>query len=74
MPFSLGTVGYTLGVIGEVLIAYTVLKVHKRFMKERMIDNVVLREMKREQGLAYAAIVLIIFGYILKVIAIELDI
>ncbi|MBU1167153.1 hypothetical protein KKC60_01960 [Patescibacteria group bacterium] len=71
MLVSLGSIGYTVGVIGEVLIAYTVLKVHDRFLQEHMVDRKVLKEMKKEQIVAFIALAMIIAGYVLKVVSLE---
>jgi len=58
--------GITLDVIGTILIAYTVLRVHNRARKERAIDSYVINEMKKERVASIAGIVFIIIGYIFQ--------
>jgi uncharacterized membrane protein YidH (DUF202 family) len=59
--------GFTLDVIGKVMVAYAALKVHYRFWKEQKIDELVFKEMQREQILAIIGIILIIVGFILQI-------
>lgn len=59
--------GITLDVIGTILIAIMALKVHHNVIKERKIDSEVFEEMKLEQFLGIAGIVLLIVGYILQI-------
>ncbi len=61
-------VGPTLNVAGEILIAYTVLRVHSRVIKEHRIDKAVFSEMRKEQVLGVLGIILIVIGYLLEVI------
>ncbi|OJI08942.1 MAG: hypothetical protein COV08_02500 [Candidatus Vogelbacteria bacterium CG10_big_fil_rev_8_21_14_0_10_49_38] len=58
--------GITLDVIGTILIAYTVLRVHNRARQERAIDSRVISEMKKERTATILGIVLIIFGYVFQ--------
>jgi len=58
--------GLTLGVVGKVLLGVTVMLVHWKIVKEHKIDKLVLREMRREWGLAFFAIILILIGYVLE--------
>lgn len=60
-------VGHTLEVIGTVMIAYTALSVHRRFRKEHKIDEVVFKQMRREQAVGIFGIILIVVGYLLQV-------
>ncbi|MBI2326730.1 hypothetical protein HYU92_00255 [Candidatus Curtissbacteria bacterium] len=64
MPLSL--VGFFLVTLGEIMIGYTVIKVHGRVAKEHKIDNPVISEMSRERKIAISGIVLIILGFILQ--------
>ncbi len=59
-------VGATLELIGTVMIAYTILAVHYRVRQEHKIDEVVFRQMRREQAAGITGIVLIIAGFILQ--------
>jgi len=59
-------IGITLDVIGTILIAYTVLRVHTRAREERAIDSRVINEMKRERARTIVGIVFIIIGYVFQ--------
>ena len=65
MPIIL-IIGITLDVIGTILIAYTVLRVHNRAREERAIDSRVIKEMKKERAKSIVGIVFIIIGYIFQ--------
>lgn len=58
------TVAATLNVIGEILIAYTALAVHRRVRREHKINRTVFRAMGREQALGVTGIVFLILGYL----------
>jgi len=60
-------IGITLDVIGTILIAYTVLRVHTRAREERAIDSRVINEMKKERTASIFGIALIIIGYVFQV-------
>ena len=55
-----------LDVIGVVLIATVVFRVHGHVLKERKIDDDVLTSMKRERGYVLVGVALIILGYLLE--------
>jgi len=57
----------TLTACGEILVAYTAIRVHYRFRKEHKIDNRVFAAMKNEQGLGILGIILLISGYALQI-------
>jgi hypothetical protein len=59
--------GHTLDVIGKLMIAFTALSVHHRVRKEHKIDEVVFKQMRREQAVGIAGIILIIAGYLIEV-------
>ena len=59
-------IGITFDVIGTILIAYTVLRVHNRAREERAIDSRVINEMKKERATSIVGIVFIIIGYIFQ--------
>ena len=61
-------VGQTLQVSGEVLIGFTAVMVHRRFWKEHRIDEIVYREMKREQVLGVLGIASLIIGFLLQIL------
>lgn len=58
----------TTNIVGEIMIAYTVIKVHHRVLKEHRIDNAVLKVMKKEQYVAVFGIGLIVISYLAEVI------
>lgn len=59
--------GYTLDVIGKILVAFTAVAVHQRVRKEQKIDKRVFLEMKREQNVAIVGIFFIAIGYALQI-------
>jgi len=59
-------IGITFDVIGTILIASTVLRVHNRAREERAIDSRVINEMKKERTATILGIVLIIVGYVFQ--------
>ena len=59
-------IGITFDVIGTILIAYTVLRVHNRAREERAIDSRVINEMKKERATSIVGIVFIVIGYIFQ--------
>ena len=60
-------IGFTLDVLGKVMVAFTAIMVHYRFRKEHKIDEKVFRSMRREQLLGIIGILLIILGFLLQV-------
>tara|TARA_Y100000310_G_scaffold344267_2_gene456109 strand:- start:5492 stop:5701 length:210 start_codon:yes stop_codon:yes gene_type:complete len=63
---SIEFLGFTLDVMGKIMVAYTAIAVHHRFRKEHKIDERVFLAMRREQILGIAGIALIILGYLLQ--------
>jgi len=63
---NLEFVGFTLDVIGKIMVAFTAVMVHYRFRKEHKIDERVFRTMRREQQLGIIGIFLIILGFLLQ--------
>ena len=61
-------IAYTLDLIGKLMISFTALMVHHRFLREHKIDAVVLKEMKREQVIGIIGVFFMIAGYIMHVI------
>lgn len=59
-------IGFTIDVIGKVLIAYTAVMVHHRVWQEHKIDKRVFSEMKKEKIIAFIGIFMIIAGYFLQ--------
>jgi len=58
----------TLTSLGEIVIAYTLIKVHHRVMQEHQIDERVFKIMRKEQVVAGVGIGLIVVGYVIFVI------
>lgn len=63
---SLALLGFTLDVIGKIMIAFTALMVHYRFRKEHTVDEVVFKSMRKEHIIGIIGIALIIIGYFLQ--------
>ncbi len=61
--------GLTISAIGELLVALTVVMVHRRVRQEGKIDRKVFREMRQEQFLAVFAMALIAGGYVIQLYA-----
>lgn len=55
--------------LGELFIAYTVLSVHKRILKEHQIDKKVIKTIKFEQSLGVLGIILIVLGFITQTLS-----
>lgn len=64
---SLEFIGFTLDVVGTIMIAYTAIKVHYRFRQEHTIDEKVFTSMKNEQVIGVLGIALIVVGYLLQI-------
>ena len=58
--------GFTVKVIGEILLAVSVYSVHNRVAKEKRIDQRIVKQIHKEKYLALIALALIIFGYLLE--------
>lgn len=63
-------IGLTMETIGTLCIAYMALKVHSLVSSAKQINTEVTNEMKIERRLGFVGIILIIFGYILQIIAV----
>lgn len=63
---SIEFIGFTLDVIGKIMVAYTAIAVHRRVWREHKIDEAVFRAMRREQIVGVIGIVLIVIGYLLQ--------
>lgn len=59
-------IGFTLQVIGEVLIGLTAIMVHRRVWKEHKINPIVYKEMQREQIIGVFGIILLVIGYFMQ--------
>ena len=63
---SIEFIGFTLDVVGKVMVALTAIMVHRRFRKEHKIDERVFRAMRREQLFGVVGIFLIVLGFLLQ--------
>jgi len=63
---NLFVIGDLLGVIGEILLAYTVVRVHHRILEDKKIDKKVLSSISHEQVLAGVAMILIFGGFVVR--------
>ncbi len=60
-------IGFTIGAMGKLMIAYTALMVNHRFLKEHKIDEKVFKAMSLEQKIGIVGIIFIITGYVIEV-------
>ncbi len=58
--------GLTIGVVGKILIAIGILRVHFVMAREQKIDAKVIRSFTAEKFLTFFGIALIIIGYVLE--------
>ncbi len=63
---STGVLGATIQMIGEVMVALTVIKVHGRVMRDKKVDEDVIKEMRQEQWLGIFGVLCIVLGYALQ--------
>lgn len=58
--------GLTIGVLGKVLVALAILKVHHIMAEERKIDNRVIRSFALEKTITISGVIAIIVGYLME--------
>jgi hypothetical protein len=58
--------GATVQMIGEVMVALTVITVHRRVMHDKKLDKAVIKEMRQEQWLGVIGVLCIILGFVLQ--------
>ncbi len=61
-------VSATLDIIGKIAVSYTVLVVHYRIMTEHRFDKAVENEIKHEQVVGVLGILLMVAGYVIKML------
>lgn len=61
-------VGEILSILGDLIIALVVFDVHRHVLKEKRIDEDVLRTIRRERVYAAIGILLIVLGFILRML------
>ena len=59
-------IGFTLDIIGKVMIAFTALMVHHRFAKEHKVDEKVFAIMQREKIIGVFGSILMILGFLMQ--------
>ena len=64
----LGTVGFILHTLGEVMVGFTAIMVHHRVWKEHKIDKRVFEEMRKERQAGIVGLTFIVLGFILQMI------
>jgi hypothetical protein len=67
MNIDTAFIGFTIDVVGKVLVAYTALRVHHRVWQEHKVDQKVFTEMKREQMYGIIGLILILVGFVLQI-------
>lgn len=70
MSMSIAVLGLTCELVGSLLLAYTIIRVHSMLGRERKIDRKVLAVLRSERLAAIIGTLLIIAGYILEVAAV----
>ena len=58
--------GFTIEMVGKIMVAFTALMVHHRVWTEKSIDKRVFRAMRREQVIGFLGILLMVAGYFLQ--------
>lgn len=61
-------IGFTLQVLGEIMIGATAIMVHRRVWKEHKINPSVYKEMQREQIIGVFGIILLLVGYFTQIL------
>lgn len=64
---SLLFLGLTIRILGELLVIYSVIRVHVKIVEEQGLDQKVYLSISREKTMAVVGIASIILGYILEV-------
>lgn len=62
----LGTIGFTLHTLGEVMVGFTAIMVHHRVWKEHKIDDRVFVEMNKERKIGIIGLICIIVGFAIE--------
>ena len=63
---SIELIGFTLDVIGKLMVAYTAIRVHYRFWKEHRVDESVFKAMRNERNIGIIGMALIVIGYLMQ--------
>ncbi len=65
---QLATIGFLLHTSGELLIAFTVLRVHHRVLHDHKIDKKVFEDMRLEQFIGIVGVIMIITGASMQIL------
>tara|TARA_Y100000310_G_C20334932_1_gene647033 strand:- start:496 stop:708 length:213 start_codon:yes stop_codon:yes gene_type:complete len=68
MEFGIEFWAMTFDFVGKILIALTALLTHRILIKERKIDDLVLKDMRLEVGAGILGITFIVIGYVLNLV------
>ena len=66
MNLNLEIIAITFDALGKILLGFLVLLVHHKILKEKRIDEYVIKEMKLEWVLGTLGIVFIVIGYFIE--------
>ena len=58
---------HTLDVLGKLMVGFTAIAVHHRFLKEHKVDRKVFSSMKKEQMIGIIGMILIVVAYVIVV-------
>ena len=62
VAFNLFVLGFVIDILGELMLALSVIRVHKRLLEEKSVDKAVQKDIRLEMKLGILAIVLIVLG------------
>lgn len=66
---SLSLIGFLTTTVGELVIGYSVLRVHSSLEREKQVDEKVLTEVKKEKGVTLIGMILIVLGFALQLVS-----
>lgn len=58
---------HTLDVLGKLMVGFTAIAVHHRFLTEHKMDAKVLSTMKKEQIVGVLGMIFMIIGYVIRI-------
>lgn len=65
---ELEIIGRTIDVIGKIMVAFTAIMVHHRFLEEHQVDEQVFKTMKRERYVGIVGMIMMVMGYVIEII------
>lgn len=66
---NLDSIGFVIHTLGELMVAFTVLRVHGQVVRDHKLDKKVFTQMRLEQWLGMAGVTCIILGFVLELLA-----